>query len=203
MFITFEGPEGGGKTSAMSRLAAWLSGQTVSVVTTREPGGTRLGEKIRSLLLDGDEPGPLASLLLFETARVQLVSTVIQPALQQGSMVLCDRFSDSTLAYQGYGDGLSTDDIRVLNRVATGGLVPDLTVLLDIDPAEGLRRRDKAGNLNSMDRRDLDFHRRVREGFLALAAQEPERWLVLDAAESPDVLHARIVERISSMIVLR
>ena len=203
MFITFEGPEGGGKTSAMSRLAAWLSEQTLSVVTTREPGGTQLGERIRSLLLDGDEAGPLASLLLFEAARAQLVSSVIRPALQQGAIVLCDRFADSTLAYQGYGDGMPADDISVLNRLATGGLVPDLTFLLDIDPAEGLRRRGRAGDLNSMDRRDLDFHRRVREGFLALAAQEQERWLVLDAAESPEVLHARIVERISSMIVLR
>ncbi len=200
MFITFEGPDGSGKTTAMASLAAWLSENNASVVTTREPGGTSLGERIRALVLDGEQPEPYTALLLFLAARSELVSKVIRPALQRHQVVLCDRFTDSTLAYQGFGEGIPVDDIRLLNRLATGGLTPDITVLLDIEPVDGLLRRERAGDLNAMDRRDLEFHTRVREGFLTLASEEPARWLVVDAASPPGTIHARLVERIASSV---
>jgi len=156
-----------------------------------------LGERIRSLLLDGElPPTPMASLLLFEAARAQLVSTVIQPALGAGTIVLCDRFTDSTLAYQGYGEGLPLATIDELNALATGGLIPRLTILFDIDPIIGLQRRGTAGAVNAMDARDLEFHRRVRQGFLVLASQFPDRWLMLDATRPLDDLRRQIARRL-------
>ncbi len=198
MFITFEGPEGAGKTVNIAWLAQWLLDQGHGVVLAREPGGTALGERIRDLLLDGlSPPEPHAALLLFEAARAQLVHDVIKPALAAGNVVLCDRFADSTLAYQGYGDGLPIERITQLNAVATDGLRPDLTILLDIDPEKGLSRRRSSAAWNEIDARDLAFHRRVRDGFVALARQEPDRWLVVDADQPLAEVRESIVARLS------
>jgi dTMP kinase len=193
MLITFEGPEGSGKSVNAAWTRSLLAAQGIRAVLTREPGGTMLGERLRSLIFDDEQPpNPVAALWLFEAARAQLVDAVIRPALSEGRVVLCDRFTDSTLAYQGYGEGLSLAKIRALNILATGGLVPDLSVLLDLDPEVGLQRRGDAGQVNSMDRRDIDFHRRVRDGFLTVAREEPARWLVLDACLPLKLLRERI-----------
>jgi dTMP kinase len=198
MFISFEGTEGSGKSVHVAWLREWLAGRGKVVIATREPGGTPVGERVRSVILDSDlTPYPETSLLLFEAARSQLVREVIYPALESGATVISDRFADSTLAYQGYGDGLPLEQIRVLNNMATGGLTPDLTVLLDLDPAEGLRRRRGSSEWNTMDGRDLEFHCRVRDGFLALAAVEPSRWLVIDASRSLAEIRQTIVERLA------
>jgi dTMP kinase len=183
VFITFEGPEGSGKSENARHLGAWLANRGFSVTSTREPGGTALGERVRALVLDPVRaPSALASLLLFSASRAELVHQVIQPALAAGRVVICDRYTDSTLAYQGYGDGLPLDDIRTANRLATGGLTPDLTYLLDVSVEVGLRRRAGAGDWNGIDARESAFHQRVREGFLALARAEPVRFRVIDAS---------------------
>jgi dTMP kinase len=189
-FITLEGPEGAGKTVLARRLAEALELRGHAVRLTREPGGTPLGERVRDLLLErtsGDLAiDPRADALLFNAARAQLVAEVIRPALEAGEVVLCARFADSTLAYQGYGAGLPIDQLRAIADVATGGLTPQLTVLLDVDPEVGLRRK-AAGARNRFEASfDLDFHRRVRAGFLELAGQEPERWRVVDSTRHVD-----------------
>lgn len=197
MFISFEGPEGSGKSTNAAWLADWLAGRGERVVRTREPGGTAVGERVRALLLaDAPAASARAALLLFEAARAELVETVIRPALSGGAVVICDRFTDSTLAYQGFGEGLPLHEVRVANALATGGLVPDLTILLDLDPAIGLDRRARGADWNSMDARALSFHQRVRAGFRALAEQEPARWLVLDADQPLPVLHSAIAARL-------
>jgi dTMP kinase len=198
MFITFEGPEGSGKSVNIAWLAEWFIAEGHDVTLVREPGGTALGERIRELLLDGASPPERrAALLLFEAARSQLVHDVIGPAIAAGTVVLCDRFSDSTLAYQGYGDGLPLDQIQQLNAVATGGMRPDLTILLDIEPELGLSRRRDSTVWNAIDARDIAFHRRVRAGFLSLATQEPDRWLILDGARPLPEVRESIVARLS------
>ena len=185
-FITIEGPEGAGKTTQAARLEAHLRDAGIAVIRTREPGGTALGERIRDLLLDvagGDHRiDPLADALLFSAARRQLVEEVIRPALAVATSVVCARFADSTLAYQGYGSGLPLEDLRALERVATGGLRPDLTILLDLSPEVGLGRKAPDDRTRFELAFDLAFHRRVREGFLDLAAREPDRFAVVDAA---------------------
>ncbi len=188
-FVTLEGGEGSGKSVQALRLKARLEGRGLSVVATREPGGTAVGEGVRGIVLHppgGAQVEPLAELLLFEAARAQLVATVIRPALQRGSTVLCDRFADSSLAYQGYGRGLDLDLIERLNAIATGGLRPDLTLLLDVPAGVGLARRRQEGGLNSLDSEDLAFHERVRQGYLALARREPARWRIIDASRGVD-----------------
>jgi len=184
-FITLEGPEGAGKTVLAKRLADALRERGDRVRLTREPGGTPLGERVRALLLERSS-GDLridarADALLFNAARAQLVAEVIRPALEAGEVVLSARFADSTLAYQGYGAGLPIDELRSIVAVATGGLEPDLTVLLDVDPAVGLRRKGPGARNRFEAAFDLEFHRRVRGGFLALAAAEPARWRVVDS----------------------
>jgi dTMP kinase len=187
-FITIEGPEGAGKTTQAARLENYLQDDGVPTVRTREPGGTVLGERIRDVLLDADSHDrpvdPLADALLFSAARRQLVEEVIRPALTAGTSVVCARFADSTLAYQGYGSGLPLDDLRALQAVATAGLRPDRTILLDLPPEVGLQRKAPDDRTRFELAFDLDFHRRVRDGFLALAAAEPERIDVIDAAAS-------------------
>ena len=189
-FITLEGPEGAGKTVLARRLAEALGGRGHTVRLTREPGGTPLGERVRALLLErssGDLAiDPRADALLFNAARAQLVAEVIRPALESGEVVLCARFADSTLAYQGYGAGLPIDQLRAIADAATGGLTPDLTILLDVDPEVGLRRKAPGARNRFEASFDLDFHRRVRAGFLELAEQEPERWRVVDSTRHVD-----------------
>ena len=191
-FITLEGPEGAGKTVLARRVAEALIAHGRRVVLTREPGGTDLGERVRALLLErstGDlEIDARADALLFNAARAQLVAEVIRPALDRGDVVLCARFADSTLAYQGYGSGLPIDSLRAIATMATGGLTPDLTVLLDVDPEVGLRRKAPSARNRFEASFDLDFHRRVRDGFLELAAQEPGRWRVVDSTRNVDVV---------------
>ena len=193
VFITLEGPDGAGKSTQAARLAERIRGAGRQVVLTREPGGTGLGERIRGVLLLGEPRDPLTDALLFNSARAELVATVIRPALKHGAVVVCDRFADSTLAYQGYGGGVPIDRLRGIAQVATGGLRPDRTVLFDLPPEAGLRRRAEGSpasltRFESADHHDLDFHRRVRDGYLALAASESERWRVVDAASDPDAV---------------
>jgi dTMP kinase len=202
-FITIEGPEGAGKTTQAARLEAYLQGSGVPTIRTREPGGTALGERIRDLLLDPaahQRPAdPLADALLFNAARRQLVEEVIRPGLSAGTTVVCARFADSTLAYQGFGSGLPLDDLRELQSIATGGLMPDLTIVLDLPPEVGLRRKAPDDRTRFELAFDLDFHQRVRDGFLAIAAQEPARVDVINADANPaDVWEAirRSVDRL-------
>jgi dTMP kinase len=193
--ITLEGPEGAGKTVLGQRLTTELERRGHSVVLTREPGGTRLGEQLRLLLLeDAGRIDPRADAFLFNAARAQLVAEVLRPALAAGQVVVCARFADSTLAYQGYGEGLPIGELHRLAEVATSGLVPDRTILLDLDPELGLRR--KAGDEQTRFEAsfDLDFHRRVRAGFLDLAAQDPERFRVVDASRDVDAVFAEVLE---------
>jgi thymidylate kinase len=201
LFITLEGPEGAGKTVIAKRLVAELEGRGRVVLSTREPGGTRLGERLRSILLEHESAehlspvDPRADALLFNAARAQLVAEVIRPALERGEVVVCARFADSTLAYQGYGAGLPIEDLRSIAAVATGGLVPDLTILLDVPPAIGLGRKTDASRNRFEASFDLAFHERVRAGFLELAGAEPQRFRVIDSARpigvvAPDVIRA-------------
>jgi dTMP kinase len=194
LFVTFEGGEGSGKSTQVGRLAGRLRGRGFDPLVTREPGGTPLGEGIRALLLDPERrPAATTEALLMEAARAELTGTILRPALEAGRVVLCDRFDDSTLAYQGGGRGLDHDLLVALNRAATGGLRPDLTLLFDVDPARGLARRAVAGPAtNRLDRESPEFHARVRGRYLALAAADPGRWRVLDATLDPDALESAV-----------
>lgn len=198
LFLTFEGPEGGGKTTQITRLEADLRMAGHAVTRTREPGGDEVGEKVRELLLHG-EVGAEAELLLFAAARAQNVAQVVRPALDAGHIVLCDRFTDSTLAYQGYGRGLPEDLIRRINAFATGGLVPIRTFLLDLSPVNGLARQPQEKK-DRLDREALAFHERVRIGFLELAAAEPERITVIDASRSADEIAAELRAAVFSLL---
>ncbi len=187
MFITLEGPEGSGKTSQLPKLAEYLRQHGFDVLTTREPGGTPISEQIRTVLhnLENKEMNPRTEILLFQASRAQLVEQVIRPHLAMGGVVLSDRYADSTLAYQGYGHQLEIEPLRVLVTFATGGLKPDLTLLLDLDVETGLRRKELKGEWNRLDAYDLAFHHRVRNGYLNLVKAEPERWVVIDASQEP------------------
>jgi len=204
LFITFEGPEGSGKTTQIRLLADWLGEQGREVLTTREPGGTRVGEAIRDVLLSPThtEMCAEAEILLFSAARAQIVSETLQPHLVRGGVVLCDRFADSTLAYQGYGRLLDLDTLRQITLFATGGLVPALTICLDLPVVEGLRRKQGGDQAewNRMERERLDFQERVRLGYLALAAAEPQRWFVLDALREIEVIQAEIRQRVAALL---
>ena len=204
LFITFEGPEGSGKTTQIRLLADWLGEQGREVLTTREPGGTRIGEAIRDVLLSPahTEMCAEAEILLFSAARAQIVRETLQPHLMRGGVVLCDRFADSTLAYQGYGRLLDLDTLRQITLFATGGLVPALTICLDLPVVEGLRRKQGGDQAewNRMERERLDFQERVRRGYLALAAAEPQRWFVLDALREIEVIQAEIRQRVAALL---
>ncbi len=199
-FITFEGGEGCGKSTQVKRLAAALEAKGVNVLLTREPGGTRLAEMIRTLLKDETEDPPVdrAELLLFLAARAQLVRNVIRPALDAGTWVLSDRFSDSTIAYQGYGRGLSVDFVKAANEFACEGLTPDLTFLLDVEPsvaAQRMRGREAATNTSAdrIERAGDDFHARLRRGFHELAEANPSRIVTIDATGTPEEVARRIL----------
>ncbi|WP_278911908.1 dTMP kinase [Deinococcus wulumuqiensis] len=192
-FVTLEGPEGAGKTTQLARLEARLRAAGRAVTVTREPGGTPLGTRVREVVLDpAVDIEPLGEFLLYSASRAQLVREVLRPALERSETVLCDRYADSSLAYQGAGRGLGLPLLRQITDEVTGGLSPDLTVLLDLDPALGLERAARRGQPDRLERADLDFHRRVRQGFLNLARAEPQRFLVLDATRSADDLEAEI-----------
>ncbi|NPA93679.1 MAG: dTMP kinase [Chloroflexi bacterium] len=202
-FVTFEGPEGSGKTTQIRRLAAFLEAQGYQVVMTREPGGTLIGDQIRQILLaHGNEAMKTRTeVLLFQASRAQHVAELIQPALEQGKIVLCDRFADSTLAYQGFGRGESLEDLRRLIAYATNGLKPHLTLLLDVDVEEGLRRRQPLlQEWNRLDAEALAFHQKVREGYLQLAQAEPERWVVVDAEKPIEAVEAAIREIVQARL---
>lgn len=188
MFITFEGSDGCGKSTQIARLAEFLRQEGYPVLLTREPGGTPIGEQIRTILSDlkNTEMEKRTEILLFQAARAQHVEQLINPHLQQGGLVLCDRYADSTLAYQGYGYQLfDLEHLRALINFATGGLWPDLTLLLDVSVEEGLRRRANGGEWNRLDAYQLDFYQRVRAGYHTMAEAEPQRWVIIDAARSP------------------
>ena len=202
-FITFEGIEGSGKTTQIRLLMAWFQEIGQQALLTREPGGTRIGEQVRSILLsrENTEITPETEILLFSAARAQIVRELIRPRLQDGWVVVCDRFADSTLAYQGYGQGLPLDDLLRITQFATGGLWPDLTIYLDLDVETGLRRKAATPEeWNRMEAKEVAYHQRVHEGYRALAAQNPERWLVLDAQQPVQRIQQQIQERIAELI---
>ena len=195
MFITLEGPEGSGKTTQIRLLAEWLRQQGYQVVLTREPGGTAIGDQIRDVLHDLDNTAMDArtEILLYSASRAQHVAQLIRPSLAAGKIVISDRYADSTLAYQGYGRGLDLEMLETITAFATGGLAPDLTLYLDIVAKEGLQRRQLGGDeWNRLDAEALDFHQRVRSGYLEMVKQEPERWAVLDAARTVEEIQAEI-----------
>jgi len=203
IFLTFEGGEGCGKSTQIALLEPVLIEAGLKVEVAREPGGTRLGERVRDILLDPASVGmkAMAELLLYQASRAQLVTERILPALSVGSVVLCDRFTDSTLAYQGYGRGLPKDEIETLSRMATGDLVPNLTMVLDIDPALGLVRAARGG-ADRLEAERMAFHERVRQGFLELAKADPARCVIIDASGSVEEIHSMILATLHRLPVL-
>ncbi|MCU0479902.1 MAG: dTMP kinase [Anaerolineae bacterium] len=199
MFITFEGMDGSGKTTQIVQLTEYLRQNGHHVLTTREPGGTAIGDQIRKILLDnkeGEDMQPRAELLLFCASRAQLVGEIITPHLESGGVVICDRFIDSTYAYQGYGHGLNLESLRHIITFATGGLLPDVTLFLDISPRKALERRAKAtlfgDEYNRLDDMEMPFHERVYTGYKDLILAQPDRFIVIDADATPDVVQLRI-----------
>lgn len=204
LFISFEGGEGSGKTTQINKLAEALTQKGFKVLTTREPGGTPEGEKIRDLLVqrDGGNWDPVSECLLLYAARVMHIEKVIKPSLEKGKIVITDRFHDSTFAYQGYGRGLDITEIEKLNQIAIGSFRPDITFILDIDPEQGLRRSSRRLAAESLqlkqtedrfENMDLEFHRRLRMGFLEISKREPQRCHVIDAAQDAAVIFDQIL----------
>jgi dTMP kinase len=185
MFITLEGPEGSGKTSHIPPLVEYLRKKGHAVFPTREPGGTSIGEQIREVIHDlkNVEMHPRTETLLYQAARAQIVERVIKPRLKTGEIVISDRYYDSTIAYQGYGHQQDLEQVRALVKYATGGLVPDLTILLDVDVEEGLRRKKNENEWNRLDAYTVEFHQRVRAGYAEMVKQEPNRWVVVNAGQ--------------------
>jgi dTMP kinase len=202
LLLTFEGPEGSGKSTHLPLLAAWLKKQGRKVLITREPGGTKLAEAFRRLLLEtGDGLDPLAELFLYEADRAQHVAEVILPALKRGETVLCDRYTDSTLAYQGFGRGLDRDTVAQLNRIAAQGVTPNLTILLDVPVERGLKlaHAKKKGH-DRLERAGLAFHKRVRAGFLRLAKEDPDRFRRVSQQATVDATQALIRDAVGSFL---
>ena len=203
VLITVEGVEGSGKSTQCARLEQHLSGRGLQVVRTSEPDGTPLGVGVRALFeAAGPTPTPLTQTFLFMAARQEHVTRVIAPALARGAVVISDRYADATVAYQGYGQGMDVQTIRELNMLATGGVLPDLTLVLDLDPVAGMRRiRGRA--LDAFEKMDTAFHRRVREGYLEIARADKNRVVVLDADRAPDALHADVVRAVDELLARR
>lgn len=199
LFITFEGPEGSGKSTQAKMLADALGKLELKVLLTREPGGDPVGEDIRKILLDGADHSVTdrTELLLYLAARAQHVEKIIRPHLESGHIVICDRYIDSTVAYQGYGNGIDLELIHQMNKLAIGGLIPDITFLIDIDVETGLRRQQQ---WNRMERKNVEYHKRVREGFLAEARHHPERILTLDASQDIETVHQQILQTVERQI---
>jgi len=195
MFITLEGPDGSGKTQQTQLLSAFLAAKGYKIFTSREPGGTAIGDKVRAILMDmhNETMHPRTETLLFCASRAQLVEEVIKPKLQQGYIVILDRYADSTMAYQGYGHRNDLAMIRQVLNFTTGGLKPDLTILLDLDPQIGLKRKKQGGTeWNRLDAYQLELHQRVRAGYLEMAAQEPQRWCIVPADKPIEVVQSKI-----------
>jgi len=200
LFITFEGGEGCGKSTHSRLLLKKLEQQNIPAILTHEPGGTPLGNELRNLLKRrrGSPISPEAELFLLAASRAQLVAETIRPALEEGKVILCDRFTHSTMVYQGYGRGLDFTAIKMVNNMATRHLNPDLIVLLDIQPEQGLARKRSLKDRFELE--DLSFHRRVREGYLKLAEAEPDRWLMIDASSPKGRIAEIIWDRVSSLL---
>lgn len=205
MFITFEGGEGSGKTTQIELLKKILSNQNLNVITTREPGGTAEGEKIRELLVqrDGGNWTPLAESMLFFTARHMHVETKIKPALSNGDIVICDRFTDSTIAYQGYGHGFDIETLQNIKMMSIGDFEPDITFILDIDVREGLSRAGKrmaahtgGATEDRFERLKIDFHERLRQGYLSISKLNQPRCVVIDATQTIEDVHSQIISAI-------
>lgn len=195
MFITFEGPDGSGKTLQMKPTAEFLQDKGFKVYSAREPGGTNIGDQVRNILMRMENTSmlPRTETLLFCAARAQLVEEIIRPHLEEGCVVLLDRYADSTLAYQGYGHENDIDLIKKVLDFATGGLTPDLTFLFDLEPKIGLQRRQKGGGeWNRMDAYQLEYHKRVRQGYLEMAKENPKRWQIIDASQKPNMVQSNI-----------
>ncbi|MCM8775024.1 MAG: dTMP kinase [Candidatus Omnitrophica bacterium] len=196
-FIVFEGGEGSGKSTQIERAARYLKQKGFQVLVLREPGGTRISEAIRNLILNRSfrEMTPETELLLYLASRAQVIREKIVPALRQGKVVICDRFEDSTLAYQGFGRNISLRVIETVSRrLVRGSLIPDLTVLLDISPRHGIQR---GGRIDRMERQSLSFHQRVRRGYLVLARRQPKRYAVIDARQDQNTVARKIKERLN------
>ncbi len=201
-FITLEGPEGGGKTLQAARLAEHLEGQGFNILLTREPGGTPISDQIRGILgnLDNTAMYPLTEFLLFSAARAQHVRQMIVPHLEKGGTVVCDRYFDSSLAYQGFGHQLDLKTLRMVTAFATDGLTPDLTLLLDLPVDAGLQRRQQGGDWNRLDAYEQAFHERVRQGYALLAAEEPKRWVTIDAGREADQVWTDIMSEVDNRL---
>ena len=195
-FITFEGPDGSGKTAQLDILAEEFLQAGYPILRTREPGGTPIGDQIRATLLDLKNTAMIdrTEALLYQAARAQLVDEVIKPHLVEGGIVISDRYADSTLAYQGFGHQNTVASLEGIIHYATGGLIPDLTFLLDLAPEVGLQRRLDAGGVNRLDSYDIEFHKRVRAGYQALVEEDPSRWVVVNAARSFNLVQTDIRE---------
>lgn len=196
MFITLEGPEGSGKTSQLGLLSDYLQTSGYRVTRTREPGGTSIGDQVRQILLSKDnlEMHPRTEIMLFQASRAQLVEQIILPRLALGEVVLCDRYADSTIAYQGYGHQLDLHKLHTIVDFATGGLKPDLSILLDLDVSIGLKRRRMDGDINRLDDLVLAFHQRVRAGYHQIVQSDPQRWVVIEADRDFDVVQQELRE---------
>lgn len=197
LFITFEGPDGSGKSTQVRLLADYLQSRGHAVLLTREPGGTAISEQIRKVVLSTHDQAIQheTEALLFSAARAQIVAELIRPALAAGKIVLCDRYADSTLAYQGYGLGLDLDALRAITRFATGGLLPDLTFYIDVPVQVGIARK-RRGEVNRLDQKEIAYHERVRGGYLGMAKAEPGRWVVIDGSRAVDEVQKEIQLRV-------
>lgn len=202
LFISFEGIEGTGKTTQARLLAEYLSRSGLVTMLTEEPGGTPIGKRIREILLNVEhkEMHPLTELLLYNASRCQHANEVILPALNEGKVVITDRFSDSTAAYQGYGRGIDINLLDTLDKVATGGLKPDLTFLLDIDVETGLRRNRGANKVDRLELETIDFHNRVRKGYLELSSKDPGRIKIIESSGTIEEIHAKIIDAVTGVL---